>query len=53
MYLLTLFLPWQTKAAYEVNGVVGTSNDGVPDLNAAAMWGYFGYEVEEDEDMYL
>ncbi|KAF9073475.1 hypothetical protein BDP27DRAFT_1215895, partial [Rhodocollybia butyracea] len=42
-----------TKAAYEVNGVVGTSNDGVPDLNAAAMWGYFGYEVEKDEDMYF
>lgn len=62
LYLLTLFLPVrlflpcrlsQTKAAYEVNGVVGTSNDGVPDLNAAAMWGYFGSEVEKDEDMYF
>ncbi|KAJ3980893.1 FAD/NAD-binding domain-containing protein [Lentinula detonsa] len=41
-----------TKSAYQANGVVRTSDDGVPDLNAAAIWAYFGYEVEKDEDMY-
>ncbi|KAJ3793089.1 hypothetical protein GGU11DRAFT_853669 [Lentinula aff. detonsa] len=41
-----------TKSAYQANGVVRTSDDGVPDLNAAAIWAFFGYEVEKDEDMY-
>ncbi|KAJ3928399.1 MAG: hypothetical protein NXY57DRAFT_1100231 [Lentinula lateritia] len=41
-----------TKSAYQANGVVRTADDGVPDLNAAAIWGYFGYEVEKEEDMY-
>ncbi|KAJ3718165.1 hypothetical protein C8R42DRAFT_629344 [Lentinula raphanica] len=41
-----------TKAAYQANGIVRTSDDGVPDLNAAAIWGFFGFEVERDEDMY-
>ncbi|KAE9397482.1 FAD/NAD(P)-binding domain-containing protein [Gymnopus androsaceus JB14] len=41
------------KSVYQVNGVVGTSNDGIPDLNAAAIWGCFGYEVNGDEEMYI
>ncbi|KAJ3891984.1 hypothetical protein GG344DRAFT_46230 [Lentinula edodes] len=41
-----------TKSAYQANGVVRTADDGVPDLNAAAIWGYFGYEVEKEEDMF-
>ncbi|KAJ3850833.1 hypothetical protein EV368DRAFT_44467 [Lentinula lateritia] len=41
-----------TKSAYQANGIVRTADDGVPDLNAAAIWGYFGYEVEKEEDMY-
>ncbi|KAJ3818707.1 hypothetical protein EV361DRAFT_949734 [Lentinula raphanica] len=41
-----------TKATYQANGIVRTSDDGVPDLNAAAIWGFFGYEVEREEDMY-
>ncbi|KIK70490.1 hypothetical protein GYMLUDRAFT_89519 [Collybiopsis luxurians FD-317 M1] len=42
-----------TKALYQANGVVGASNDGVSDLNAAVIWRYFGHEVKEEADMYV
>lgn len=41
----------QTKSVYQVDGVIGVKNDGVPDLQASAIWAYFGIEVKSDEDM--
>jgi len=41
-----------TKSVYEVNGVVGTKNDGVDDLNAAAMWAACGMRDVREEDMF-
>lgn len=41
-----------TKSVYEVNGVVGTRNDGVEDLNAAAMWAACGLRNVSEEDMF-
>ncbi|KAG2366112.1 hypothetical protein BDR07DRAFT_1607088 [Suillus spraguei] len=41
-----------TKSVYEVNGVVGTKNDGVEDLNAAAMWAANGMRDVSEEDMF-
>ncbi|KAG2136600.1 uncharacterized protein EDB93DRAFT_1168540 [Suillus bovinus] len=41
-----------TKSVYEVNGVVGTKNDGVEDLNAAAMWAAYGMRDVSEEDMF-
>ncbi|KDQ22877.1 hypothetical protein PLEOSDRAFT_1050631 [Pleurotus ostreatus PC15] len=39
-------------SVYQVQGVVGTKDDGVDDLQAAAIWPFFGIKVEKDEDMY-
>ncbi|KIK38410.1 hypothetical protein CY34DRAFT_809374 [Suillus luteus UH-Slu-Lm8-n1] len=41
-----------TKSVYEVNGVVGTKNDGVEDLNASAMWAAYGIRNVSEEDMF-
>ncbi|KAG2346286.1 hypothetical protein BDR05DRAFT_1057903 [Suillus weaverae] len=41
-----------TKSVYEVNGVVGTKNDGVEDLNAAVMWAACGMPDVSEEDMF-
>ncbi|KAG1880991.1 hypothetical protein F4604DRAFT_1578323 [Suillus subluteus] len=41
-----------TKSVYEVNGIVGTKNDGVEDLNAAAMWAACGIQDVNEEDMF-
>jgi hypothetical protein len=41
-----------TKSVYEVNGVVGTKNDGVEDLNAAVMWAAYGMRNVSEEDMF-
>jgi hypothetical protein len=41
-----------TKSVYEVNGVVGTKNDGVEDLNAAVMWAACGMRNVSEEDMF-
>ncbi|KAG1769938.1 hypothetical protein EV702DRAFT_1140286 [Suillus placidus] len=41
-----------TKSVYEVNGVVGTKNDGVEDLNAAVMWAACGMSDVSEEDMF-
>ncbi|KAG1729446.1 hypothetical protein EDB19DRAFT_1938550, partial [Suillus lakei] len=41
-----------TKSVYEVNGVVGTKNDGVEDLNAAVMWAACGMRDVSEEDMF-
>ncbi|KAJ7100583.1 hypothetical protein C8R43DRAFT_247667 [Mycena crocata] len=37
------------KNAYQVNGVVGVGKETRDDLNAAAMWGYFGCPVEDPD----
>ncbi|KAF4582710.1 hypothetical protein EYR40_002634 [Pleurotus pulmonarius] len=39
-------------SVYQIQGVVGTKDDGVDDLQAAAIWPFFGIKVEKDEDMY-
>ncbi|KAG2136596.1 uncharacterized protein EDB93DRAFT_1253891 [Suillus bovinus] len=41
-----------TKSVYEVNGVVGTRNDGVEDLNAAVTWAACGMRDVSEEDMF-
>lgn len=41
-----------TKSVYEVNGIVGTKNDGVEDLNAAAMWAGRGILDVSEEGMF-
>ncbi|KAI6131699.1 hypothetical protein EV401DRAFT_371745 [Pisolithus croceorrhizus] len=41
-----------TRSAYEIGGVVGTKDDGVPDLNAAAMWGACGLKEVDEEGMW-
>lgn len=41
-----------TRSAYEIAGVVGTKDDGMPDLNAAAMWGACGLKGIDEEDMW-
>ncbi|KAI6043581.1 hypothetical protein EDC04DRAFT_3087939 [Pisolithus marmoratus] len=41
-----------TRSAYEIAGVVGTKDDGVPDLNAAAMWGACGLKGVDEEGMW-
>ncbi|KAF5319705.1 hypothetical protein D9619_008513 [Psilocybe cf. subviscida] len=39
------------RAVYQVGPNIGVKTDGVPDLQAAAIWPYFGIKVEKDEDM--
>ncbi|KAF9232991.1 hypothetical protein BU15DRAFT_54458 [Melanogaster broomeanus] len=41
-----------TKSAYEVSGVVGTSDDGTEDLGAARMWSVHGYREVDEEGMW-
>lgn len=41
-----------TKSVYEVDGVVGTKNDGVEDLNVAIMWASCGMRDVSEEDMF-
>jgi len=36
---------------YQVGPTIGIKTDDKPDLDAAAVWAYFGIKVEEDEDM--
>jgi len=48
---LTGILP-QKKNVYEVNGVVGVGKETRDDLNAAAIWSYFGCPVVDEADMY-
>ncbi|KAJ7015954.1 hypothetical protein C8F04DRAFT_1283618 [Mycena alexandri] len=38
------------KNVYQVNGEVGVGTETRDDLNAAAIWGYFGCPVEEAEE---
>ncbi|KAF5367959.1 hypothetical protein D9758_004355 [Tetrapyrgos nigripes] len=35
------------------NGIIGKKSDGVDDLNAAAVWAYWGMKVQSDSEMYL
>ncbi|KAG2136598.1 uncharacterized protein EDB93DRAFT_1302934 [Suillus bovinus] len=42
-----------TKSVYEVDGVVGTRNNGVEDLNAAVMWASCGMRDVSEEDMFM
>ncbi|KAK7002481.1 apoptosis-inducing factor B [Favolaschia claudopus] len=37
---------------YQVNGVVGVGKETQDDLNAAAIWGYFGSPVVEEPEMF-
>ncbi|KDR71582.1 hypothetical protein GALMADRAFT_74880 [Galerina marginata CBS 339.88] len=39
------------KAVYQMGPTIDVKNDGVPDLQAASIWPYFGIKVEKDEDM--
>ncbi|KAG2106257.1 uncharacterized protein F5147DRAFT_701650 [Suillus discolor] len=41
-----------TKSVYESNGVVGTKNDGVDDLNVSVMWAACGMRDASEEDMF-
>ncbi|KAG2122734.1 hypothetical protein DEU56DRAFT_831502 [Suillus clintonianus] len=41
-----------TKSVYEVNGLVGTKDDGVEDLSAAIMWAACGMRDVSEEDMF-
>lgn len=41
----------QTNGVYQVGPNIGLKTDGVPDLQAASIWPYFGIKVESDEDM--
>lgn len=40
-----------TKSVFQSAGVVDTRNDGVPDLQAASVWPFFGITPTKDEDM--
>uniref|UniRef100_A0A8H7XP61 FAD/NAD(P)-binding domain-containing protein n=1 Tax=Psilocybe cubensis TaxID=181762 RepID=A0A8H7XP61_PSICU len=40
-----------TRAVYQVGPSIGTKDDGVPDLQAALIWPFFGIKVEKEEDM--
>ncbi|KAK7028574.1 apoptosis-inducing factor B [Favolaschia claudopus] len=40
------------KNVYQVNGVVGVGKETQDDLNAAAIWGYFGSPVVEEPEMF-
>ncbi|PPQ85979.1 hypothetical protein CVT25_001678 [Psilocybe cyanescens] len=40
-----------TRAVYQVGPNIGLKTDGVPDLQAALIWPFFGQKVEKDEDM--
>ncbi|KAG9312390.1 hypothetical protein JVU11DRAFT_6767 [Chiua virens] len=40
-----------TRSAYEVAGVVGTKDGGTDDLDAAVMWGIYGYKGIDDDGM--
>ncbi|TDL24336.1 FAD/NAD(P)-binding domain-containing protein [Rickenella mellea] len=41
----------QTKSVYEINGVIGTKDDGNEDLDAGLMWRYFGVGGLTEEEM--
>jgi len=41
-----------TKSVYEVNGIIGTRNDGRDDLNAAEMWAAYGMRDLNEQDMF-
>ncbi|KAH7910088.1 hypothetical protein BJ138DRAFT_1009593 [Hygrophoropsis aurantiaca] len=41
-----------TRLVYEVNGIVGTREDGTDDLNAAGMWASYGMTNVREEDMF-
>ncbi|KAF8151450.1 hypothetical protein B0H34DRAFT_727629 [Crassisporium funariophilum] len=41
-----------TKSVYQVGSSIGVKNEGQPDLQASAIWPYFGIKVDKDEDMY-
>ncbi|KAG1792344.1 uncharacterized protein HD556DRAFT_1444603 [Suillus plorans] len=41
-----------TKSVYEVDGVVGTKNDGVEDLDVAIMWAACGMRDVSEEEMF-
>ncbi|KAJ3565920.1 hypothetical protein NP233_g7332 [Leucocoprinus birnbaumii] len=40
-----------TKSVFQSAGVVDTRNDGVPDLQAASIWPFWGITPTKDEDM--
>lgn len=40
----------QTKAVYQINGIVGVLNDGKLDLDARGVWKYFGQDLTEDQE---
>lgn len=42
----------QRKSVYQMQGVVGTKDDGKDDLDAALLWGYFGMSGVSEEGMY-
>ncbi|KII84921.1 hypothetical protein PLICRDRAFT_117059 [Plicaturopsis crispa FD-325 SS-3] len=42
-----------TKSLYQIDGAVGTRDDGVPDLRAELTWAFYGFGGVSDEDMHL
>ncbi|KAK0452144.1 uncharacterized protein EV420DRAFT_1273791, partial [Desarmillaria tabescens] len=41
-----------TKGVYQIDGIIGVNNDGVEDLQASAVWAYYGIRVEDEKEMY-
>ncbi|KAJ6632255.1 hypothetical protein B0H10DRAFT_1976725 [Mycena sp. CBHHK59/15] len=41
------------KNVYQVNGVVGVGKEERDDLNAPAIWSYFGFQIKDEAEMYL
>ncbi len=37
---------------YQADGVIAVNNDGVEDLQAPAVWAYYGIQVEGEDGMY-
>ncbi|KAK0477886.1 hypothetical protein IW261DRAFT_1484350 [Armillaria novae-zelandiae] len=41
-----------TKGVYQVDGVIGVNNYGVEDLQAPAVWAYYGIQVEGEDELH-
>ncbi|PBK88257.1 FAD/NAD(P)-binding domain-containing protein [Armillaria gallica] len=41
-----------TRDVYQLDGVIAVNNDGVEDLQAPAVWAYYGIQVEGEDGMY-
>ena len=39
----------QTKSVYQFQGVIGTRDQELEDLDVHLIWRYFGYEIERED----